>query len=327
MYFNSLRKEAVEAFHVDGRQLWSYKVDGQPCPLSVVIGDVIYTSTAKGKLYGLCAVDGVLLWQCQVPPLPFVPPTLHKGVLYVSSVAHSSQQTFISISEKPSQLQPLLYALQASDGALLWRVNISAATMFPLAADERALYMSVPNGCTAFHLENGSFLWHQKIEGICRSEPVILNDTIVFSASVFHRTSPFQSGQVRQWQQADLYALRTTDGTLYWKQPLLTTDAEYGSLAIPPLLERTNPRVGPLGGDPTTPVVTDDTIYVGVGGTLLALHLQTGTLLWHYRTEGTFLSPPQATNGMVFVGANNGCVYALQAKNGVLLWQIFLESQ
>ena len=44
------------------------------------------------------------------------------------------------------------------------------------------------------------------------------------------------------------------------------------------------------------------------------------SLLWTYTTGGPVQSPPIVANGVVYVGSNDGNVYALKASTGALLW-------
>ena len=44
------------------------------------------------------------------------------------------------------------------------------------------------------------------------------------------------------------------------------------------------------------------------------------SLLWMYTTGGPVQSPPIVVNGVVYIGSNDGNVYALKASTGALLW-------
>ena len=46
-----------------------------------------------------------------------------------------------------------------------------------------------------------------------------------------------------------------------------------------------------------------------------------GELLWRYLTEGEVLGSPVFVWGVVYVGADDGYVYALDAESGELLWR------
>ena len=46
----------------------------------------------------------------------------------------------------------------------------------------------------------------------------------------------------------------------------------------------------------------------------------TGQLLWKYTTGGLIDSSPAVANGVVYIGSNDGYVYALNAATGVQIW-------
>jgi outer membrane protein assembly factor BamB len=319
IYINQPREGVVLALHVrNGKQVWRYKVEGILCSAPIVIDDILYVSTNEGNIYALHAIDGSPLWRYKASSLLVTSPTVHEGMLYVSLAANSPSFVFVPGSSV-SQIsqQPSICALGAKDGLLLWQSQISTATTFPLTVTDEAVYVSTQNSCVALRVTDGALLWQQSVEGFCRSEPVVIDEMLLISSSVFKSArSTSQHGSVRQWQDVFLTALRTRDGSLYWQKQLRINGD--------PLDKGTDKPSAPLGGDPTTPFIVDDVIYVGVGGVLFALRLDDGTPLWHYHTDGTFLSSPQATGEVVYVGANDGYVYALRANNGTILWRTYL---
>lgn len=75
--------------------------------------------------------------------------------------------------------------------------------------------------------------------------------------------------------------------------------------------------------------------FGGAGGDAYALNADTGALIWHYQidqlgpcaiyNEGCLLdSSPAVVNGIVYFGAGNGYVYALDALSGALVWKVQL---
>jgi len=79
----------------------------------------------------------------------------------------------------------------------------------------------------------------------------------------------------------------------------------------------------PTGGAVVSPpAVANGIVYVGSNdGSLYALSAGTGKLLWSYATGGPVMSAPAVTNNRVFVHSNGGIFYALDATTGKLLWQ------
>lgn len=319
IYINKPQEGVVLALHVlSGKRLWSRKVEGILCSAPTVIDDVVYVNTNEGNIYALHAIDGNPLWRYKTSSLLVTSPTVYENILYVSLAANSSSFVFVpgsSISQIPSQ--PSICALGARDGTLLWQSQIATATTLPLTVTSEAVYVSIQNACIALRVTDGALLWQRSVEGFSRSEPVVIDETLLVSSSVFKSArSTTQHGSVRQWQDVFLSALRTRDGSLHWQKQLRINGDS--------LDKGTDKPSAPLGGDPTTPFIVGDVFYVGVGGVLFALRLDDGTPLWHYHTDGTFLSLPQATSEVVYIGANDGYVYALRADDGAFLWRTYL---
>jgi outer membrane protein assembly factor BamB len=327
IYVNHQYESIIEALSaIDGIQLWSHKVNGRLCLSPTVVAGIVYISTEEGGVYALNATNGTPLWEYKASPLLLASPTVKENAVYVSLVGNSPLQHLVPASaETQPSSQSSIYALHTRDGTLLWQSQLSQATTFPLTIKDGSIYMSTQNECIALSANDGTLLWRQKVEGFCRSEPVVMDGIVYISVSVFKYThSTTQPKQVRQWQDTFLYALRASDGSLYWQQPLRVGRKGNNSTAHNLSYEGTNELSAPLGGDPTVPFVTKDSIYIGVGGNLLAFR-HNGIPLWHYYTEGTFLSSPKVKSGVVYVGANDGYVYALQANNGTLLWRTDLN--
>lgn len=67
--------------------------------------------------------------------------------------------------------------------------------------------------------------------------------------------------------------------------------------------------------------VVNGVVYVGAfGGNVYALNASTGEELWIYTTGGDVWSSAAVVNGIVYIGSNNGVVYALNASSGTELW-------
>jgi outer membrane protein assembly factor BamB len=72
----------------------------------------------------------------------------------------------------------------------------------------------------------------------------------------------------------------------------------------------------------TTAVIAGGKVFVGdVDGTLHAVSLETGKLIWKHKTDLGFLAAPTANTEMVVIGDLDGIVYAFEAATGKPLWQ------
>ncbi len=67
----------------------------------------------------------------------------------------------------------------------------------------------------------------------------------------------------------------------------------------------------------SSPTVANGVVYIGSqDGKLYALDSETGTVLWTYLTGLPIDSSPTVTNGMLYVGSWNGKVYAFGLPPG-----------
>lgn len=92
----------------------------------------------------------------------------------------------------------------------------------------------------------------------------------------------------------DLYAFNATTGALLWKYPV---DNSFLS-----------------------PAVGRETVYIAVTGGLNAVTINPPGLAWSFKF-GDASSEPTLAAGVVYVGSEDGVLYALNAETGVLLWQ------
>ena len=152
----------------------------------------------------------------------------------------------------------------------------------------------------ALSTDNGTMLWHSRIDGAVGDQPVVAGGVVYVTAST----------EIT----ATLYALRASDGSQLWhfssNGPVAPVALD-GGISVGPALYAL--------------IVANGVVYVGVqGDKVLALRAGDGTLLWQFSDHLIGLRPPQLVDGVVYVAAANdvqqGNVYALRASDGRLLW-------
>ena len=78
----------------------------------------------------------------------------------------------------------------------------------------------------------------------------------------------------------------------------------------------------------STAAIADGKVYVGCDdGHLYALDFKTGKKLWAFATDDIVESSPLVHNGRVYFGSSDGFVYALTAADGKLLWKFETEDR
>ncbi|MCZ7402722.1 MAG: PQQ-binding-like beta-propeller repeat protein [Candidatus Methanoperedens sp.] len=70
----------------------------------------------------------------------------------------------------------------------------------------------------------------------------------------------------------------------------------------------------------SSPVIVNDVLYIGTAFGISALDAKTGQELWKYHTDGFVKSVPAVSNGVVYIGADDKKFYAIDAKDGTLIW-------
>lgn len=114
---------------------------------------------------------------------------------------------------------------------------------------------------------------------------------------------------------------RQSGWTMLGADPSHTGYVTSGSLITPNLLW-SYPTSGALtGGGASSPAISNGILYIGsANGNLYALNATDGIKLWNYSTGGSVDSSPAVGNGIVYVGSLGGGFYALNATNGEKIW-------
>ena len=77
-----------------------------------------------------------------------------------------------------------------------------------------------------------------------------------------------------------------------------------------------------------SPVLVGDLVIQGNGWDgIQAFEKHNGRLVWNYKIKGGVSSPVAVAEGMIYFGAADGFVYALQVKTGRMIWRFFTGSE
>ncbi|MBE4738313.1 MULTISPECIES: PQQ-binding-like beta-propeller repeat protein [Streptomyces] len=195
---------------------------------------------------------------------------------------------------------PTLFALDAREGADLWRLS-TEAWVYSLKADRGTVVTATRGGgVQGWEASNGQKLWEltgaQTDFESPEAGPVV------------------QDGTVYIWKDARLRALEARTGEERWSYPI-------GDAAS-------------CGGVPVrlTPA-SDGYVYIAAGSRVLAVDIAGGHVRWHFEAPAVFLSAPTfapgpaVTGGGVYLADYLGTVYALDATDGRDRWRIATESR
>ncbi|MET7971529.1 serine/threonine-protein kinase [Streptomyces mirabilis] len=195
---------------------------------------------------------------------------------------------------------PTLFALNAREGADLWRLSTDA-WVYSLKADRGTVITGTRGGgVQAWEASNGQKLWE------------ITGAQTDFESP--EAGPAVHDGTVYVWKDGRLRALEARTGEERWSYPI-------GDAAS-------------CGGVPVRITsAPDGYVYISAGTRVLAVDVAGGHVRWHFEAPAVFLSPPTfvpgpaVTGGGVYLADYLGTVYALDATDGRDRWRIATEAR
>jgi len=191
-----------------------------------------------------------------------------------------------------------LYALNGKDGTVRWQYN-AGAPVYVAAVMQGTVYVDANNGTSAvayaFNASDGRVLWHYNVNNY-------ISQLMIESGIVYVGTAA-TGNSIR------LYALQASRGSLLWsysaraETPGLLTASD-GAVFYAEILG--------IAGDSFNEHIT-------------ALRSSNGAVLWRLpiaAADGYARGTPAVSNGVIYIGSNNGSVYAVRVSDGSVLWHV-----
>jgi outer membrane protein assembly factor BamB len=219
---------------------------------------------------------------------------------------------------------PNFYALNATDGSVIWNYTFADSPSAEPAVDRGRVYIGAGTTFYALNASTGAQIWNHTGLGdiTLHSAPNVHNNVVFFTS-----------------QEGSLYALDGTTGALVWEKNGLGTyvystpaivggvvyiASGYNSQFFYALNETDGAQLWVAdiqSGVQSSPTVVGSSIYLGmVDGNVTALSIVDGTELWNYTTGDAIYGSPIVAGGKVFIGSNDKIFYALDASTGALAW-------
>ncbi len=71
-----------------------------------------------------------------------------------------------------------------------------------------------------------------------------------------------------------------------------------------------------------SPAIDNQTVYIGSDdGNLYAVEAKTGKLIWKFASQGIIRSQPAISGGLVYIASDDGFLYAVKAQDGTQAWR------
>ncbi len=323
----------LSALNTDtGDLLWS-------CALPVVgstpfvDNEYLYVGTCNG-LAALNAKTGTIRWQVQLADFECDPCDDRPTFLSSSPIATShgiimyTHRNWTATYSYPSEPDPeginRVVCVDPESGTLMWefRLNMRAGYS-PVFADGRIFVNS--DGLRVLDVATGQQLWSYPIEEELADSSPVISEEIVVTVSTREGVvyAIDKSTEKLLWKYGlgdsvlstpavcnDRIIVKTYDGTvfvlkknsgdvLWWKN--VQEKIEFSGYEVSRNL---------VANLDSSPAIADGKIYIGLrSGTFLCLMLETGDVLWSYKTGNSIVASPAVADEKVFVASTDGTLY------------------
>ncbi|OYY64350.1 PQQ-binding-like beta-propeller repeat protein, partial [Sphingomonas sp. 28-62-11] len=269
-------------------RLWSASIDGgsvrQRLGAAPVVADnKLFAVDVDAVAHAFAADTGKLLWSAKL-----IENKDNRAARFGGGISYDDGKVFATTGLGD------IVALNAADGAVLWRAHPAGPLRGAPTVANGALYIvSQNNELVALSQADGSIQWtgsgsleSQGVFGV--GAPAAGRGTIV---------AGFSSGE--------LYAYRYENGRVLWTEVLSRTSV--------------STSVSSLTDIDAAPVIDQNRVYaVGEGGRMVSLELTTGQRVWEQNLAG--VSTPWIAGEWLFVVTEDAKLYCLSRANGKIRW-------
>ena len=274
-----------------GAKLWEFRVNSFVDSSPAVVDGIVYFGSNDGNFYALNAETGTELWSFRTGKVNQSSPAVANGMVFFGSDTSK------------------MYALDARTGEKIWEYKADGPiTSSPAVVNGIVYFNTLNKFFYAVQASNGRFRLQAMINGTA-SSPAVQDSVVYFNSD---GSLLAIDGQARNWRGE--YDLRG-----FWLQLYA-----FNLAPIPPPLSGYLWNVPRLGTKSATssPLIDNDTIYTAIDRYLYAIDLETREKLWSAPfVAGDYLrSSPALGNDVLYIGSEDGLLYAVDAENGEELW-------
>lgn len=268
--------------------LWTYPTGGSVESSPAVVGNRVYVGSQDHYLYCLNKLTGAKVWAfdtgSQVPSSPAV----DDGVVYILSN------------------NGMFYALDADDGTLQWSRNIGSGSWdwsSPAVHDDNVFIASSTGILYSLDKATGSINWNTNVGGEPDSPISVANGLVYTGTHNFDNSS------------ATLVAVNEVTGAIAWSYDYYTYHG-----GITGMVDSNGAAIVDGDKDGDLDVYFGVYNWGGVGDQAVSLDTAAGTENWTQSINGNSTSTPAVHHGKIFIGSDDGKLYALNATDGSVIW-------
>jgi len=278
-------RDGVYAFELaSGKRLW-HSLFPNDANGAAVAGDRVIATCDDGHVYALELTTGRVMWKRK-----------GEGKMYSSPLPLGDR---VVVGDATGHL----YAFALQDGSPLWSAQLDGALRGGASSDGERVYAVSQRGEAVALDPTGTVRWRKKLEYAPDSPieayaaPIVTTEALII---------PY--ARDTYYEHPAIIALSKRSGVVLWKASAQGSD--WGNIrATPALAGETLVYAEPYSGD-----------VVGIAS-------RTGKVRYR-KTVGPCFFPqwaaPAAARGTVYVPRFDGALYAVNAAEGKLLWQLYL---
>ena len=280
-----------------GGEIWSFEAKSWIESSAVVVNGIVYVGSNDSRLYALDAESGEKIWEYHAKYGIRSSPAVADGRIYFSSGEYK------------------IYAIDAQTGELLWEFdtwsNILASPVVAnglLYVADTGRYFYVLNAAT------GRRRLQFRSYGGARSSAAIVGESAYFTNTdgiLF-----CVDGHARNWPNE--HGMRNFLLKFY----IQSLEVAPPMWLIPPAQSGYLWGMDLEGKTLSSPVATEDTVFVASGNRFLSINQDPLIIDWEFTAGDLIRSSPAIAGGVIYVGCDDGNLYALQSETGDKLWEV-----
>lgn len=290
---------------------WKFDTSAPIYSSPVVVGNTVFIGSYDKFLYALDATTGKLKWKFETAGEILSTPAVSGGVIYFGSK------------------DGFLYALNAGSGELKWKFE-SGGDIFtsPVLGMDMVFFGSADTFVYALDIEDGERVWRTKLKenakygGIYSSPAYIDGNVFIASKNKKVYSMDAETG-ARNWSVSTKSAVYSSpvlsDGLLY----IASYDRKvyafgYSGDEANPIFRRSLKEFAY-----STPAIYGSSLYIGLKNSqIMVLDKRTGKKKNTFTLSGAINSSIVIdSNGVMYVGCEDGNIYRLDASSGKVLWK------
>jgi outer membrane protein assembly factor BamB len=284
---------------------WVYQSETVGGSAPVAIKDMLVFSSLDGRLHGLQASTGQLVWRSPNDDLHYGAPAAGRGLIFVGSDDQALQ------------------GLSPTSGGTIWRTPlIGMAARAPLVDDEQLVAITDKQYIYVLQSDNGQVIWSRPLV----AEPIgvaIREGWLVVSTHQLLLALDARSGVV-VWEFATAGPITTAPVIAEGQVFVGTARGVLHSVAL--INGQEQARFQLRGAPAATPLLDGPLLYLAdLSGRLTALEYGTGRERWRVETGSALLSAPLLVEDTLFFGGAGGTLYTVDARNGQELATLVLD--